>query len=377
MFPVLCLPSIRINYARYLTGALCVVLISLSATARADENVAPLSSMQSLFSKAQTFAAIYEPDLGPEIDCQQVFNLGVKACFAALRNDGNAPYILLPRLSPALPVAKGVVVLFHGLSDSPYFVSSIGEFLRNDGYVVIAPLTPGHGKKEANADMQDNDLQARWYTHVDSVMTFANEMAQSANLPLVVGGFSTGGAFATYYTINHPEKVAALLLFSGALSLAGSVETVSNIWGMKSLAKWLDGDYITDGPHPFKYPAVATYSALVLMDIIHDIRDTLATKQITMPIFAAHSMADTTTLFAGIESLTGQISGNHTVFKIDESYQLCHADLPMSSVQVVNLTFDKSNVNEGEECKIPRANPLHQNMLLMLDRFLSEQLTTA
>jgi len=79
-------------------------------------------------------------------------------------------------------------------------------------------------------------------------------------------------------------------------------------------------------------------------------------------------------LFSGVEALTQQMTGEHTIFKIDESYDLCHADLPMSSAQIVNLTFDKTKINENEKCSVPQANPLHRKMLMMLDIFLSETL---
>lgn len=335
----------------------------------------PVNQMQVTFNKVQSFASIYANELGKPIACKEGFNGGVKFCFEALRNDGNAPFILLPKVSPNLTQVKGVIVLFHGLSDSPYFMSSIGEFLRSKGYIVIAPLTPGHGKIAADADMQDEALKMRWLKHTKDVMAFANEIAETEKLPVAVGGFSTGGAFATYYAINHPEHVDAILLFSGALELSGSAETMSNIWGMKSLAKWLDGEYKTDGGHPFKYPSVASYAGLVLMDVIHDIRDILEAKKVAIPIFSAHSMSDKTTLFSGVERLTNQIKGDHRLFKIDESYDLCHADVPMSAVQIVNLKFDKSKVNASEKCVVPKANPLHNQMLLMLDLFLNDNLT--
>jgi hypothetical protein len=169
--------------------------------------------------------------------------------------------------------------------------------------------------------------------------------------------------------------VQALLLFSGALQLNGAAEAMSDVWGIKTLAKWLDGDYETQGAHPYKYPSIATYSALVLLDVIKDIRKKLETTHITKPIFAAHSMADLTTLYEGVESLTNAIKGEHTVFKIDESYELCHADLLMSTVQIVNLKFDKTKVNKSEMCVVPKANTLHATMLLMLEVFLSENVS--
>ncbi|MFT6736209.1 MAG: esterase/lipase [Kangiellaceae bacterium] len=361
----------------YKTRRLCLLtclILGFQTIAWAQDSA---DKMQILFNKAQSFSNIYEQELGPVKPCDEPFTNGVKACFNTLKNDGNAPYILLPRLSANMASPKGVIVLFHGLSDSPYFISSIGEFLRIKGYVVVAPLTPGHGKNDADADMQDSQLKTRWYTHTNSVMEFARDMASIANLPVVVGGFSTGGAFATYYTINNPDNVEALILFSGALQLSGSAESMANIWGMKTLAKWLDGKYETQGANPYKYPSVASYAGLVLMDIIHDIRDIVDARQLRKPIFAAHSMADNVTLFEGVENLTKQVAGEHTIFKIDESYDLCHADVPMSSVQIVNLQFDKSKINESEKCSVPQANPLHTKMLMMLELFLTDKLANS
>ena len=364
---------VKINLSIIVVMSMCLS-IALNATAQTPQSDNASLERQRLFAKAQLFSAIYEPELGVARPCEEAFKNGIKVCFDTLKNDGNSPYILLPNLSVNQPQPRAVVVLFHGLSDSPYFVSSIAEFLRLKGYVVIAPLTPGHGKIDADADMQDDALKARWYAHTNTVMQFAKEMAGESSLPVVIGGFSTGGALATYYTLTQPNDVAALLLFSGALEIGGSAETMAKVWGMKTLAKFLDGEYETQGAHPFKYPSVATYSGLVLIDVVRDIRDILANKTLSKPIFAAHSMDDNVTLFDGIKTLTDKVQGRHTIFKIDESYELCHADLPMNSVQIVNLTFDKSKINESEKCAVPKANPLHAQMLMMLEEFLTQRL---
>lgn len=315
--------------------------------------------------QVQAFANIYAAELGDMQPCDSSHLRKIIFCFESLRNKGNAPFIVLPNTS-----AKGVVVLFHGLSDSPYFMSSIAAHLRLKGYIVISPLTPGHGKQQADADMQDDNLKARWLAHLEAVMDFAH----SFGLPTAIGGFSTGGAFATYYTLQNPDKIDALLLFSGALKLSSAAESMAKVWGMKTIAKWLDGDYQTHGPHPYKYPSVATYSALVLIDIINDIRKLLEESKPQATIFAAHSLADVTTLYEGIEDLTSRVEGRHTVFKVDESYDLCHADLPMSAAQIINLSFDKTKVKAHERCAIPKANPLHPQMLLMLTTFLDEHI---
>lgn len=310
----------------------------------------------------QQFASIYQQELGEITDCVNVRRNEVKLCSPKLKNEGNAPYILQS------PASRGVVVLFHGLSDSPFFIRSIAEHLHSKQLTVVVPLTPGHGKLDADADMQDSKLKQRWYEHANAVM----QVFTQSDAPVMVGGFSTGAAFATWYSIQNPESITALLSFSGALELSSTAEAMSRIWGMKSLSKWLDGEYVTEGPNPYKYPKVASYSGLVLMDVIYDIREILEESEVRFPIFAAHSMADKTTLFSGIEYLTEKVQGEHTVFKVDESYALCHADLPLNQIQINAMKFKKSMVDVREECAVPQANPLHQQMLDMLSFFVDQ-----
>jgi len=331
--------------------------------------------MASLTLQAQTlspeqqaqFSNIYSPELGSVFACSNNSQSNIGFCANSLKNAENAPIILLPKSA-----SKGVIVLMHGLSDSPYFLRSVGDFLQKKNYTVILGLNPGHGKKLAAEDMRDDNLQQRWYSHFDQIMAFAKTFQS----PIYVGGFSTGGALAAHYALNHPDEVEGLLLFSGALALSSAAEALSNIWGIKTLAKWIDGEYETMGPHPNKYPKVAGFSALVLLDVIHDVRQILENAKendapISLSVFAAHSMADIVTPFKGIESLVGEVQGEHVIFKIDESYDVCHADLPMSKVQLIGLKFDKTQVNQSERCAVPLANPLHAQMLLMLETFLS------
>ncbi len=333
-------------------------LVSLADTGISDKDIA-------------TFTQIYQRELSSLTPCLapniRKSDAEIRVCSATLKNEGNAPYII------PVASAKGVLVLFHGLSDSPFYMRSIAEFANEKGYSVIVPLTPGHGKLDADKDMQDPELKARWYKHVIDIM----EMAKHESLPVFVGGFSTGGAFATWYTLNNPNEVDGLILFSGALQLTSGAESMSKIWGMKTLASWLDGKYAAIGPNPYKYPSVASYSGLVLMDVIKDIRKLLVDNTVEKSIFAAHSLADNVTKFEGIENTTKAIKGEHTVFKIDETYDVCHADLVVNQVQIVQMQFDKSQVKEHERCAVPKANPLHKQMLNTFAHYLATQTNKA
>ena len=43
--------------------------------------------------------------------------------------------------------SKGAVLLFHGLTGSPFELKKYGQFLYNNGFDVFAECLPGHGEK--------------------------------------------------------------------------------------------------------------------------------------------------------------------------------------------------------------------------------------
>ena len=266
-----------------------------------------------------------------------------------------------------------VAVLIHGLSDSPFFMREIANILFEQGFTVVVPLLPGHGKRDADDDMSDWDLAERWQSHVDEVIKLADSMGDT----LLVGGFSTGGALAVEHYLDNANNalnhIDGLMLFSGALALSDNAESMSRIWGIKLLARVIDGSYQTHGPNSYKYPNVAGLAGLELMDLINIIRNKVEEgQQIEVPLFAAHSQADVTTPIHGIEQLMEASKGPNTFFVIDESYGLCHADLVVNTSLLNKMNFNASMVNQQEECAVPKANPLFSTMGLMLKDYLSQ-----
>ncbi|GGF74382.1 alpha/beta hydrolase [Alteromonas lipolytica] len=307
-----------------------------------------LAAGQSQFALQQGFTALYEKELGSTQKCLDASANRFAVCSAVLRGDTNAPFILLQSAE------SPIVVLTHGLSDSPFFVSAIAAELYASGYTVIAPLLPGHGLKDAGDVMADEQLAERWQAHLADVIALALESTDK----VILGGFSTGGALSVDYYLNHPDNVKGILLFSGALALNGNVESLSKIWGIKTLAKWLDGDYQTDGPNPQKYPKVASFAGLELMELIRGIREQLDDgARIEVPVFVAHSQADQTTPIEGVENLLTYVDADNTFYVIDEEYQLCHADLVVNRLLLEKMQFDKSRADLGETCGIPQVNP--------------------
>jgi esterase/lipase len=321
-----------------------------------------LSDAQGLSSGLTQFKQLYANELGQTSACQTQVPDEYRVCSNALRNEGNAPFILHHN-----KVTEKAVVLFHGLSDSPFFFKSIAETIHQQGYNVIVALVPGHGLKDADTDMEDSELSERWKRHVANVMTIAPDFGDR----LVIGGFSTGGALSLNYLLTADDsKLDALMLYSGAMQLDKSAERMLSIWGISVVAKLLDGDYQTNGPNRYKYPGVAKHSAFMLMNVIEENRELMEEKRLDSSIFAAHSEADKTTMFTGVESVMAKNQGTNDLFAIPAALNVCHADVPVNAEQVEQMQFDMSQLEEVTECSFPSPNPKHDEMLERTVAFL-------
>lgn len=310
------------------------------------------------------FAQLHAPMIGALIPCDAypIVQSGIQVCGEALRNSGNAPFIL----AHPQPTQK-LIVLFHGLSDSPFYLRSIAQALYAQGHTVVVGLLPGHGITDPIEVLHDPDLAKRWRDYVVQVIDIVRPLGSE----LYVGGFSTGGTLATDYMLEHLAAVDGLMLFSGALRLADNAETLSKIPFAKWISKIIDGDYITTSSNPFKYPDISNHAALILMDIINDIRARLATTSgINIPIFAAHSQSDQVTPILGIQELIAVAIAPHTLFEIAESMQVCHANVPLNQTQVAAIGIDEQNPLAN--CNTLKANPVHGHMMAMAINFLAQ-----
>ena len=333
--------------------------VSFSSSSTADSSLDTIS---------MSFSQLHSPRLGANKTCVQPIVLNdknsrvIQYCANQLRNDGNGPFMLLHQ-----GVTTQVVVLLHGLSDSPYYMRAIATTLHEAGYNVVVGLLPGHGVDEPIKVLHSAELATLWRDYTAQLIQLAQPLGDN----LVIGGFSTGGALATDYMLDNLSQVDGLMLFSGALRLADNAETLSKIPFAKWLSRMIDGDYATASLNPYKYPEVSNHAALVLMDIIRDIRQKLADSTgITIPIFAAHSQSDQVTPIAGIQELISYAVAPHTLFEIDASMNVCHANLPLNQAQVSQI--GGNDANPLSNCDALKANPVHHHMMAMAVNFLSK-----
>jgi alpha-beta hydrolase superfamily lysophospholipase len=157
-----------------------------------------------------------------------------------------------------MPVAnpRGGVLLVHGLSDSPYLMRGLAEYLHAQGWYVVALRLPGHGTAPSGL------LQVKWQDWAAAVRLAAKDIVATvgADKPLVLGGFSTGGALVMEYALAQRQgealpKPSSLLLFSPAIgvsSLARWASTVNAISGIPGLNKLAWEDLLPEYD-PYKY----------------------------------------------------------------------------------------------------------------------------
>ncbi len=110
--------------------------------------------------------------------------------------DWNRSYVLEPAGTPV-----GVVVLLHGLTDSPYSLRHVAKLYRDHGYVAIGLRLPAHGTVPAGL------TDVRWEDWMAATRLAVREARRRvpAPAPLHLAGFSNGGALAMKYALDAIE----------------------------------------------------------------------------------------------------------------------------------------------------------------------------
>ena len=115
---------------------------------------------------------------------------------------------------------RGIALMLHGLTDSPYSMRSTAELFFSNGYHVLVPRLPGHGTAPAGI------LQARWEDWRAIVELGAEHLraVASGDLPFVIVGYSNGGALAVNYMLDSLSNDALgipdrLILMSPAIGV--------------------------------------------------------------------------------------------------------------------------------------------------------------
>jgi pimeloyl-ACP methyl ester carboxylesterase len=260
---------------------------------------------------------------------------------------------------------RDVIVLTHGLSDSPYYMQAVGDRFYQAGLNAVLPLLPGHGLKDPDKAMEDKSLDQDWRDELDQAVEAALLLGDRVSL----GGFSTGGALSLNKLLRTPEKVAGgLFLFSAALDLGSITEKVSDIsffrWVAQFILQIKDGVISGLGPNPYKYPELPEFAGLELGQIINENEEYLAQfakegRKIPNPVFAAHSVHDTRVKMAGLLELFENHLERGLAFIISEKVR--HEEVVLA--HKIDLLTDDSQFDKFKDTKTPMPNPKFDLMM--------------
>ncbi len=253
-----------------------------------------------------------------------------------------------PRIMEHQEEPNKAIVLVHGLTDSPYFMTAIGDyFFKNLGCNVYMPLLHCHGLKEPKG-MEGVELE-EWKANV----AFAIKSAASKSRRISVGGLSTGGTLSFYMAATKPKVNDTLYLFSAALDLAGG--RLGLIGELKErllrtfLADLLDSKKSLIGDNPYRYSHMDMNGAKELARLIKETDSIIDgfSQEDPFPkrVFAAHSECDTTADISGIEELQSvSVQDRFNFFRIPKSVGVSHASLVLKDpIPKHGQPLEKSN----------------------------------
>ncbi|MGB5617319.1 MAG: alpha/beta hydrolase [Desulfobacterales bacterium] len=170
----------------------------------------------------------------------------------------------------------GGVLLLHGMSDSPYSLRALGEFLNQHNYWVIGLRLPGHGTVPSGLK------SVTWEDMAAAVrLCMAHLAAKVGKDAIHIAGYSTGAPLAIDYALGALEgtqrpQPASLVLISPAIgispaaALAGWMGALANLPGLEKFA-WTS---ILPEFDPYKYNSFTTNAG----DQVHRLTRTVARR---------------------------------------------------------------------------------------------------
>jgi alpha-beta hydrolase superfamily lysophospholipase len=191
----------------------------------------------------------------------------------------------------------------HGLSDSPYAMRGIAELFQSQGFYVVALRLPGHGTVPSGLrEVRWQD----WYAAVAVAAKHAAARGGSGKL-FYIGGFSTGAALATLYSVRSLDdaelpKPQGLYLVSPAIGISPFAALTNVISALAFIpafekARWID---VLPEYDPYKYnsfPVNAANQIHTLTGVLADALDDAGARGrlAAMPrVVAFQSIVDST-----------------------------------------------------------------------------------
>jgi alpha-beta hydrolase superfamily lysophospholipase len=262
---------------------------------------------------------------------------------------------------------KAGVLLLHGMSDSPYSLSSLGRRLHSAGAWVIGLRLPGHGTAPSGL------IHVRWEDMTAAVRLAMRHLSTKVgDRPVYLVGYSNGGALAAHYALSGLEDTT-LPEVDGIVLISPSI----GVTAMAVLAKWqamlgrflslkkLEWNSILPEYDPFKYNSFAVNAGDQVYRLTNEIRSRIeslgAAGKLNRfpPVLAFQSIVDATvSTHAVIDGLFKKLpTGGHELVLFDinrlsEVERVLTKD-PMPSIEALfkdpGLSFTISLITNASE----------------------------
>jgi alpha-beta hydrolase superfamily lysophospholipase len=167
------------------------------------------------------------------------------------KHDWNRSYVMEPSGAPT-----GVVVLLHGLTDSPYSLRHVAAHYVERGFVAIGIRLPAHGTVPAGL------TQVHWEDWSAATRLAVREARRRVPAPgsLHLVGFSNGGALAVKYALDAIEdpklpRADRLVLFTPMIGITRFAR-FAGLAGLPALLPpFANAAWLSNMPefNPFKY----------------------------------------------------------------------------------------------------------------------------
>ena len=266
--------------------------------------------------------------------------------WSRLGTDWNRTQVLPPSGAPV-----GGALLVHGLTDTPYSMRSIGEDLRSRGYHVVALRVPGHGTVPAGL------TDVTWEDWVAAVRVAARDLRSriGADKPLVLVGYSNGGALVLKYSLDAIEgsgdppasRIVLLSPMIGVPRFAWLARVISMLGPLPAFekARWLD---IYPEYNPFKYNSFPANAGLQTWRLTTTMQAQIARiaeagrSGDLPPVLTFHSLVDATVSTPAVVHALYDVIGDErselVIFDINRSSGLVPFIQPADATLLSRLT---------------------------------------
>jgi len=196
---------------------------------------------------------------------------------------------------------RGGALLVHGLTDGPYSMRAVAEQLNAAGFFTLSLRIQGHGTVPGGL------VEVTWEDWMAAVRMGARHVREQigADRPLVLVGYSNGGALLTKYALDALEDAslpqpAKLILLSPMIAVSPAARfasTISLLGPVIPKARWID---VVPEYNPFKYNSFPANAGVQTFRVTRELNRQMleaagkGSLQRMPPVLAFQSVVDTT-----------------------------------------------------------------------------------